>query len=81
MKLTTHVQLVVRLGMRVAILLPCYVPLWCAQQVYLYYVNELTTSDMGQCELLELVMNYVLPTAENTLMVRGLHSSWLLHSE
>jgi hypothetical protein len=73
MKLTTHVHLVVRLGMRIATLLLPYVPSWCAGQVHLYTDNELKTSEKGQCEILKLVKNYVLPTAENTLMDRELH--------
>jgi hypothetical protein len=67
--------------MRAAIILPCFVSSWRAGQVYLYCDNEMTTSDMGQCELFKLVKNYVLPTAENTLTVRGLRSSQLIHSE
>ena len=55
-----------------------YVPSWCVGQVYLHSDNELTTSEMGQCEILKLVKNYVPSMAENTFMNRELHSSPLL---
>jgi hypothetical protein len=67
--------------MRVAILLLLYVPSWCAGQVHLYFDNELKTSEIGQCEILKSVKNYVLLTAENTFMVKELHSSRLLCME
>jgi hypothetical protein len=66
--------------MRAATLLLPYVPSWCVGQVHLYFDDELKTSETGQCEILKLVKNYVLPRAENTFMVQELHSSRLLHS-
>jgi len=81
MKLTAHVHLVVRLGMQVAILPFPYVPSWCAGLVHLHFDNELKTSEIGQCELLKVVKNFVLPMAENTFKVRELYSSQLLCSE
>ena len=67
--------------MQVAILLHNYVPSWCAGQVHLHFNNELKTSEIGQCEVLKLVKNYVLPMAENTFRVQEPHSSRLLCSE
>jgi len=64
--------------MQVATLLLPYVPSWCAGQVDLYFDNELKTSEIGQCEVLKLVKNFVLSRAENTCMVQELNSSRLL---
>jgi len=52
-----------------------------AGQVDLYFDNELKTSEIGQCEVLKLVKNFVLPRVENTFMVRELNSSRLLCRE
>jgi len=41
----------------------------------------LKTSEIGQCGVLKLVKNFVLPMAENTFMVREPYSSQLLRSE
>jgi hypothetical protein len=65
MKLTTHLHLVVRLGMSGAIPLLPYLPSWYAEeQVYHYFDNGLRTSEMEYSKILKLVKNYVLPTAE-----------------
>jgi hypothetical protein len=55
--------------MTIAILLLPYVPLWHARHVHLYFDIELKTSEIGHCDVMKLVKNYVLTTAGNTFMV------------